>query len=933
MKKCLLLFLLFFSHYLFAQTLSVAKLLCEEAEAPLGVEASSPSLSWQLRSKNRGVLQSAYRILVADDPAVLKRNKGNLWDSHKVFSDQSLHVSYAGKKLEPAKTYFWKVQVWDNQKHSSQWSQISSWQMGLPAKQDWKGAQWIAFEKLPDSLLTIPAEHGKGSGKGANIKEVLPLFRKKIAFRKPLKKATVFICGLGHFEMSMNGKKVGDHFLDPGWTMYKKEALYVTFDVTKHLQQGENVLGVQLGNGFYFMPRQRYRKHTGAFGFPKLICQVYLQYKDGSVENILSDGTWKAAPGPVTFSSIYGGEDYNATLEQKGWNTTAFSDASWKQAVIVDGPPSLLAQKADPVKVMDTFLPKKITVIKNNVIVYDMGQNASGIPALSVKGARGDTVRLITGELLKDDGTVSQKATGSPVYFTYVLKGNGVENWQPRFSYTGFRYLQVEKRVPKNGADTLHLPEIIALKSLHTRNAAKTVGGFASSSLLFNQTKDLIDWAVRSNMQSILTDCPHREKLGWLEQLHLMGNSIHYNYDMERLLQKVLADMRTAQTDSGSLPEYAPEYVKIDLFDGVFLESPEWGSASIILPWYLYQWYGNKTVLQQNYSMMQRYFAYLKTRATDNLLSHGLSDWYDLGPNRQGFAQLTPMGLTATAIYYYDALILEKIAGLLGNAVDAAAYRDLARKIKIAFNKKFFDPEAVQYGTGSQTANAMALYMNLVPEEYRAQVVANLVSDIRNRNNSITSGDIGFRYLLKVLQREGRSDVIYDMNCRSDVPGYGYQLAKGATALTESWVASPVVSNNHLMLGHLMEWFYSGLGGINQSGKSIGYKEIEIAPQPVGDVVFANTSYECPYGVIQSNWRKGIDTFSLQVQVPVNTTATVLLPATASSVIRERNRVLAGRKDVTFLGLENGKAKIKIGSGNYQFTVTEKSKKDIVLSK
>lgn len=933
MKIHWLAFLFFLSQTAFSQTIAVTKLFCENAEAPLGVEKSTPSLGWQLGSSGRGVSQSAYRILVADDPALLKKNKGNLWDSHRVASGESLHISYGGKKLAPAKTCYWKVQVWDRQKKASPWSAVSSWQMGLPAKEDWKGAQWIAYEKMPDSLLTIPAEHGKGSGKGANVKDVLPLFRKTVSLQKPLAKATIFISGLEHFEMSVNGRKIGDHFLDPGWTMYDKEAQYVSFDITKNLQRGSNVVGVQLGNGFYFMPRQRYRKHTGAFGFPKLICCVHLQYRDGSSEDLVSDQSWKTSAGPVTFSSIYGGEDYDASLEQKGWNTVAFLDTAWKSVVVVDGPPSLLSQKQDPVKVMDTFLPKKITVIKNNVLVYDMGQNASGIPFLSVQGNRGDTVRLFPGELLKEDRTVSQKATGSPVYFTYILKGGGTETWQPRFSYTGFRYLQLEKAAAKGHTDTAGFPSVLEVKTLHTRNAARTVGSFRSSSRLFNQTKELIDWAVRSNMQSILTDCPHREKLGWLEQLHLMGNSIHYNYDMERLFQKLLADIRTAQSDSGSLPEYAPEYVKMSFMDGIFLESPEWGSAGIILPWYLYQWYGNREVLQENYSMMQRYFAYLGTRANDNILSHGLSDWYDLGPERQGLAQLTPMGLTATATYYYDARILGKIAALLGKANDAATYQALAEKIRLAFNQKFFDAKTAQYGTGSQTANAMALYMGLVPAEYQTQVVNNLVKNIRSRNNSITSGDIGFRYLLQVLQEVGRSDVIYDMNSRADVPGYGYQVAKGATALTESWVASPVVSNNHLMLGHLMEWFYSGLGGIGQAPGSVGYKAIEINPQPVGDLRFVSTSYECPYGLIRSDWKKSPNRFTLDVQIPVNTNATILLPATAASKIREGDRDLKGRKDVILLGFANGRARVNVGSGHYQFAVTDKDAKELVLSK
>lgn len=912
---------------LLAQDLKVVHLACEQRINPLGVEAKAPVLNWQLQSRRRGVVQEAYRILVADNPESLRKNIGNLWDSKKRTSDASIQVAYEGAPLQAARTYYWKVQVWDNQSRTPAWSPVARWQMGLLAPSDWKGAQWIGYEAMPDSLRIVPAEHGKGDTKWAGVVDTLPLLRKAFTLNKPVKKATAFICGLGHFEMRLNGQKVGDHFLDPGWTFYDKEAQYVAFDVTGQLKPGRNALGVLLGNGFYFIPRQRYRKMTGAFGFPRMILRLQVRYTDGTTEDFVSDASWKAAPGPITFSSIYGGEDYNATLEQKGWETPAFNDRHWRKAVVVSGVPKLYAQLSDPLKIHETFQPVKTNRIKEGTYVFDLGQNASGIPQLTVRGKRGDTVRIIPAELLREDGTANQKATGSPVYFEYVLKGDGIESWQPRFSYYGFRYLQVEGAVPRGAANPEHLPELIAVRGLHTRNATRRVGTFTSSHDLFNHTSILIDWAIKSNMASVLTDCPHREKLGWLEQVHLMGNSIRYNYDMATFFQKTVRDMMTAQAPEGVVPEYAPEFVKMPFMDGIFMDSPEWGSTSIILPWYLYQWYGDHRTLEESYPMMKRYLSHLKSKSKDGIVAYGLGDWYDLGPNKPGLAQLTPMGITATAIYYYDLEIMTRVARLLGKQADAQAYTAQAAQVREAFNKTFFKPETKQYGTGSQTANAMAVYMNLVEPQYKDAVVANIIKDIRSRNNSLTAGDVGFRYLLQVLQAEGRSDVIYDMNSRTDVPGYGYQLAKGATALTESWQALPSVSNNHLMLGHLMEWFYTGLAGIRQDSSSIGFKSMVICPEPVGAIRSAKASYESPYGLISSEWNKAPGVFELKVLIPANTTAVVYLPGSAAALVTEGGKTLQGRKDIRQVGEEGGKLGFQIGSGAYRFSVADHTKK------
>ncbi|MEO8417020.1 MAG: family 78 glycoside hydrolase catalytic domain [Ginsengibacter sp.] len=914
MNRYFIFFLFFISATPVSAQVSVSETFCDYQQNPIGIDSKEPTLSWQLNSLQRGVTQTACRILVADDSLLLERNNGNVWDTKKISSSQSIHVLFSGKELGSAKTYFWKVKVWDNYGNTSAWSKTSSWQMGMLTKADWKGATWIALNNIADSLLIVPAINNPGDPRWNTGEDTLPLLRKDFVITKKIRKATAFITGLGQFECSINGSKVGDHFLDPGWTKFDKNTLYVTFDITGQLHNGNNTIGVMLGNGFYYVPGSRYRKLKGAYGCPKMICNILITYQDGTTENIVSDESWKASAGPVTFSSIYGGEDYNATLEQVGWNKPGFNDGKWRKVITMDGPQNLQAQSAYPLKILDSFTIKKITQPKPGIWVYDMGQNASAIPELTVEGKRGDEVTIRPAELLDDSGLVMQAPVGTPVYFNYTLKGSGAETWHPQFMYYGFRYIQVEGASPANDTSGSDRPSIISLRSLHTRNSASATGTFTCSDELFNRIFKLIDWAIRSNTASIFTDCPHREKLGWLEEAYLVGSSIRYNYDIATLCKKVISDMKNSQTPGGLIPDIAPEYT---VFDGGFRDSPEWGSNGVIMPYYLYQWYGDKQVLEDSYHMMTRYVEYLTGKAKNHILYYGLGDWYDIGPKDLGPSQLTPPGITSTATYYYDLTILSKVARLLNNEKDAERYTALSVGVKDAYNKTFFHDDTKQYGSGSQTSNAISVYMGLVNPSDKKQVVDNIVKDIRQHNNGVTAGDIGFRYLLRVLDDGGKSDVIYDMNSRSDVPGYGYQLARGATALTESWQANRISSNNHFMLGHLMEWLYSGLGGISQEDTSVAFKQIKIRPQPVGDITWAKATFHSPYGWITTNWHKYKDHFVLQVQIPANSGATIYLPATASSKVFENNLLLKE----TRITCENGTAVIEVASGDYTFEV------------
>ncbi|MDA3615790.1 family 78 glycoside hydrolase catalytic domain [Polluticaenibacter yanchengensis] len=905
MKKVLITGLLMIALMpVFAQKIAVSKQTIEYRSNPLGVENTHPYLSWQLVSNQNGTRQTAYQVLVSDDSIALVNDKANIWDTKRTLSEQSVNILYKGKPLQASQTYYWKVRVWDNSNTVSEWSAINKWQMGLLNAADWKQAQWIAYDKMADSLYNpLPIDGKKDK---ASYNNILPLFRKEFTVTKKVKKATLFMSGLGHFEATINGKPVSDHFMDAGWSKYDKEALYVTLDVTPLLANGSNAIGAIMGNGFVFVPpvAKRFRKLKVMHGHPMLIGRLKVTYDDGTEENIVTDQSWKTAKSPITFSSIYGGEDYDANLEQPGWNKAGFKDAAWQQPVIVKGSPVLKSQQHEPLKVMATFLPLSAKRIDTGDWVYDMGQNASGIVAIKLQGNKGDTVRIYPGELLDANGHVTQKATGAPFYYQYVLKGGAVEEYQPKFTYYGFRYIQIK------GANYLQVrngqPKLLEVKTLHTRNAMAENGVFKSSNELFNKTETLINWAIRSNVSHVLTDCPHREKLGWMEQVHLMSPSMQYSYDMAAMGRKTMNDIKVGQLENGLIAETNPEYVYFTWGEkDMFRDSPEWGSSGIIYPWYAYNWYGDLKMLTDMYPTMQRYIDYLKERSENLILRNGLGDWYDIGPKAPGVSQLTPLGVTGTAIFYYNLNIMQKVATLLNRPADVKQYAQLAAQVRKAFNDTYFNPATKQYATGSQTSNAMALYMDLVPKTEKTAVLKNLVQGIVDSSYRLTAGDIGFRYVVRVLEKEGYSDILYKMNSRSDVPGYGYQLAKGATALTESWMALPTVSNNHLMLGHLKEWFYSGLAGLKIDSSAIGYKKFIVAPTPVGDVTQAEAAIETLYGNVTTNWQKQADgSFYLHVEVPVNTSATVILPFTARQVTLN-NKV------------ENNKEKLALSSGKY----------------
>lgn len=724
------------------------------------------------------------------------------------------------------------------------------------------GAQWIGA--ITRQQAHIP--EGRYY-QGAVLKESKSLWakadtlsRRSIILRrsfkpwKTIKKAELRICGLGFYELTINNKKVGDAEFAPLWSDYDKSIFYNLYDITSYLQLGDNEIRVLLGNGFYNEQGGRYHKLRISFGPPTLKFFLYVIYEDGMRERLLSDESWEWTPSPIVFNSIYGGEDYDARIEPTGW----------KPVVIQEAPKGLLRKQiAKPVKIMEQF-PVKKTLRKDSLMVLDMGQNLAGYPEITVSGKPGQYLKITPAETLTPEGLCNQKQTGRPHYYTYILKGEGKETWHPRFSYYSYRYLQIE-------GDIKVLKDI---KSCFIYNSAQRIGEFECSNPLINDTHKLIDRAIRSNWQAVWTDCPAREKLGWLEQDWLNGEALVYNYDAQSMIEQTMQNIVDAQHEDGSMPEIAPEYTQ---FTGSwarpFQESPEWGGAIIALPMLYWQHYGDLSLAREYYEPMKRYINYLASQDSAYILKMGLGDWYDYGPGRAGFSQNTPMPLVATAHYYQWMCYMYVLAKQLGKRDEAYAFNQRAENIRQAFNREFYDAKRKTYGTGSQCSLALPLYLKLVPEKDYQAVLANLVKDIHAHGDRLTTGDVGNRYLFYTLVKNGHRELLYKMLNHYDVPGYGYQIKKGQTTLTEQWNPDHGASMNHFMMAHIENLLIPDLLGIQRHGDLI-----EIAPHPVGDLTWCKGSTMSAQGKVSVSWKIKKDKFIMDIDIPEGGFADVYMP-------------------------------------------------------
>ncbi len=721
------------------------------------------------------------------------------------------------------------------------------------------GADWIAAG-LPDAAegdappFGSPGVHvSPGAPTAPGQKGRMPVFRKSFVLDDaPVSNAQVAVCGLGHFELTVNGEKVGDHFLDPPWSDYANTCYYVRFDVAHLLKPGENVLGVMLGNGMYNVPGGRYTKFVGSFGPPKLsLCLVVSQGAGKQV--ITSDETWKTDDGPIAFSCIYGGEDYDARTEQSGWDKPGFDDGHWNSVKVVDGPGGKLRPATSPpIKVVRHLEPASVTKLEDGRYEVDLGENLSARPVIKVKGKAGSRVTVETAE-----------RKGKPWQghsYTYTLKGSTEpEVFAPRFTYFGFQYLYVSGAVWGNEiSGTPGLPKLVDVGADFVSSCGPRIGAFACSNPLFNEIDAMIDRSVVSNLQHVLTDCPHREKLGWLEVSHLMGPSILFHYDMGDLYRKICRDTTDSQLENGAVPDIAPEYVR---FKDGFFESPEWGSASVQLPWLIHRWHGDGRILRKQYPTMARYTDYLAgTRNEAGLVKGGLGDWYDWTPEKGhvGPSQLTPPELPATCMLYDNARILHQTATMQGKAAETRKWKELMEDVRRDFLAAYYDKQNKTVATGSQSALALGLFFRLVPDEDRDAVLVNLVRNLEKSQYRPSTGEVCFRYLVLALAEAGRSDVVYRTIDRTDPPGYGCMLKEhGLKTLSERW-DRPGSSLNHCMFGHIQEWFKKYLLGIRQAPGSIGYEKVLIDPFFPDDLQWAKGAFDSPNGRIEVAWvRKG----------------------------------------------------------------------------
>jgi alpha-L-rhamnosidase len=875
----------------------IEKLSCNYLKNPIGVETLKPSLSWILVSKERGQHTTAYRILVSESEDSLHKDMGELWDSGKVESDQSTFITYEGKKLKSGQKCFWKVCVWDKYGNRSQWSEIAYWEMGLLHSSDWK-AKWIG-DSIPAADIAKP--------------QSAPLLRKSVNLNKKVKCARAYISGLGYYELHINGTKVGDEVLTPGVTRYDAAVLYNTYDVTDLLNNGENAIGVILGNGWYncFTQDAWDFRYAAWRDKVKLLIQIKLCFEDGEESLIVSDESWKVSSGPIIFDGLRNGESYDARLEKVGWNEAGYDDSDWLKAVIMKPPGGVLkSQQMTPIRVTQTIKPIELKEVESGVWVYDLGQNISGWARITLKGPMGSKITLRYSERINEAGNIDVSAISEHIKSgefqtdTYILKGEDVECWEPRFTYHGFRYIQV---TGFPGTPTL---ENLCGRVVHTD--FENYGSFSCSNELLNSIQRCSRWSTLTNYHGIPTDCPHREKNGWTGDAHLSAEQLLFNFNPMSCYSKWMEDFADVQRPSGQLPGIIPT----GGWGFNWGSGPAWDSAVILIPWYLYLYCGDLDILEKMYDNMKLYVDYMTSMASENIVEFGLGDWCP--PVGGASDHECPTEITDTAYYYIDTKLLSDIATLLDREEDAEKYGNLSQGIRKAFRKKFMNAETGKLIESNQTSVACALYQGLVNEEELQKVLEELVEEVEKKDNHINCGILGTKYVMHALTDLGRADIAYKIAAQKTFPSWGYWIEQGATTLWESWAGD--TSRNHHMFSDISAWFYKGLAGIYPDTKHPGFKHIILRPNIVGDLQWVQASHQCMYGKIVSSWRVDGDMVSYKISIPVNCTAEVYISTSDIDSIMESNKPEVSCGSITSIGIESEGAIMKLESGDYCFT-------------
>lgn len=862
--------------------LTVTQQRCNHQTGKLALVEGKATVGWQMKSDTNGDVQTAYQIMVTE-----RVSGKTVYDSGKTPSGESQLIALPAMQ-ENTNGYKWTVRVWDAKGKPSAWS--SGQQIRVMPKTfqaQWIGAITKKAAKLPEGRFANTLY--KRTDYKALWVEVDTLSQKSIIVSKDVtvegKKivdAVVYVSGMGHYELSLNGKKVGDDEFAPLWSEYSKTIYYNVYDVTPMLQKLKGSIAIEalLGNGFFNVQgRERYTKLQTTFGPPQLWLQMEISYADGNRQTVKTDGSWQWRLSPVTFNSIYGGESYDARLTAQPRHDVVICEGA-KGRLTPQTAPGVRIMESYGVRSVNAIHPDSIAAaekqtkrkIARGAFVCDMGQNLAGFPQITVSGRRGQKVTLIVAEKLNNQGACNQRETGRQHFYEYTIgEDNRKETWHPRFSYYGYRYIQVEGAVLEGMPNPDRLPVISSLQSLFVYNSAKEVSAFECSNPLFTQTHRLIERAERSNMQAVLTDCPHREKLGWLEQDHLCGPSLLYNYDMTAYLPKIIRDITDTQRPYGMVPTTAPQYVS---FGNLFDDSPEWAATLIVSPFQYYEMYGDDSVIRDNYKAMVRYIDYLATRSDDGIVSHGLGDWYDFDPEKpSGFSHNTPVPLVATCHYIYCLQLMEKAAQMVGHEHDRKRFAARCEYVVDEFNRHFYRPDSLSYASGSQAANALPLFLGITGKNHDA-VLQTLLNDISAHGNRLTTGDVGNRYLFRTLADTGNSQLLYTMLNHNETPGYGFQLKYGATTLTEQWDPRNGTSWNHFMMGQIDEWLFRTLAGIRQQEGTVGMRHLLISPTLVGDIKYVRAKTASLYGEISVDCSRE----KTVVEIPVGCDAKIVLP-------------------------------------------------------
>ncbi|MBC7628012.1 alpha-L-rhamnosidase [Ferruginibacter sp.] len=883
----------------FAQV-KVQHLLTENSTNPIGLGVQQPRFTWQLMSDKRNTKQTAYEIKVSG-------NKGTMWKTGKVGSDQSVQVVYAGTPLKSDNKYTWTIRVWDNDGKASAWSETAFFETGFLNTSDWK-AKWIEAGFTEDSI---------------NRPGIL--FRHQFNASKKIKSANLYITAHGMYEVQLNGKRVGDAYLTPGWTSYNKRLQYQVFDVTRMLISGNNAIGATVGNGWYrgYLAwsdnKNIYGKKLG------LLAQINIVYSDGSTEIIVTDEKWKSANSAIKSVEIYNGERYDARDEKSGWSSAGYNDAAWKGVNLLSTDfDNLTATENELVKKHETFKPIKLITTPSGEKVLDFGQNLVGWVVVKAKGNAGDKIVIKHAEVLDKAGNFyTENLRAAKATATYILKGGAEEIFEPHFTFFGFRYIKLDNYPGEINPDNF--------TAVTLYSDMKPTGTFTTSNALINQLQHNIQWGQRGNFLDVPTDCPQRdERLGWTGDAQAFSRTATFNFGVDNFFSKWLKDVAADQEPNGSVPFVVPNVLGHNAGG-----SAGWADVATIIPWNMYLAYGDKKVLETQYPSMKAWVKYMTNASKNDLWNSGFhfGDWLFYRPNddNDGRAAVTDKYLIAQCFYAHSVQLLINTAKVLNNSADEAMYTDLLQKIKAAFLKEYVTPSG-RLVSGTQTAYVLALNFDMLPEGLRAQAATRLADNVKSYDNHLTTGFLGTPYLCEVLTRFGYTDVAYTLLLQQDYPSWLYPVKMGATTIWERWdgqkpdstFQTPGMNSfNHYAYGAIGDWMYRKMVGLDTYEDGVGYKHIKIQPHIGGGFTNASASLQTYYGTVAAGWKVEANGISLDAEIPANTTATIYIPASNATLITEGGKAISGVADIKIIGTEDGDVVLQVGSGKYHFVVNK----------